>query len=387
MVDLAPCEGPLATVCRTGPVSNAESSALCLAEETSGPAEVEGERGGPQDCRKDPGGARQAAHISGGQHLVVVEVRGPEGFAKRLQLDGDHHGGGRFRVQVVRRQVLEELAEGLAARAVPVGARGGFADLGVSCAESAAPGRGDRLEDLAEQVALQDRDREVAGDRPVVVVVQGQAGAGPGAVLLVADQFVFVRVHGGDIVLDRSECTPGGLAQRVRCQELGLREQGVLDHVALLGGDGRGQLLVGPDDDLGVLGRDDAVGECSLGCGPTVQPLGERDLAVRCRLVGVGQPGGPLPRRGRPGAPRRSRPVCGSEDLEFLRGQAGLAAGQGLEQIGLLLRAERIGVDGGDPVQARVQLRCRAGVEECRGHVPIVIERLFDCNGVSVIWG
>jgi hypothetical protein len=110
-------------------------------------------------------------------------------------------GRGHLAVQPVGGQVLDELAERQASRVVPVGAQAPIPRLHLAGAEPATTGRGHGLEDLAQQLAVQVGDRELARHRAVTVVVQREPGLVVGDPLVLAEQRVLVGVDHRGVAL------------------------------------------------------------------------------------------------------------------------------------------------------------------------------------------
>ena len=322
-------------------MDEAEGDPLSFVEEPFEPPEIQDSGRAAQHCRDDARIAGQPTGFSRADGLAGVEASRLDLVAQLLLVDGHHDGGGGPRVQMVGRQVLDELAEGQPASMVPVGARPRLvADLRRARAEAAATRRRHGVEDPAQQLAVQGGEREVTGDRAVVVVVERQAGPSPRGCFFVDDELVLVGVDLGLVRLDGGQGPTSGAPQGLGRQALGLRHQLGLDPVALGIGDGRGQLPCGPDDHVSVLCRDGTIGQSLGGAGPVDQPDREADLSMGGGLVAVGHLGHPLPGAHGPARSRRTGLLCCSQQLHPDRADLGLRPTENPQQVSLLHTAQ-----------------------------------------------
>jgi hypothetical protein len=168
VVELAPGVWAFAAGGGAGVVFQPYRESLRLGEEPGCVAEVEGDGPAAEDCGEDRGVAGEPAGFSGREGLVGVKVGCFEGALQDGVVDRDDHRGRAFRVQVVRREVLEELGEREPPAVPPV-------ERTLRSCWLAHPARcGHGVQDLGQDRSGECGDGEVPGGGAIAVVVQRQ---------------------------------------------------------------------------------------------------------------------------------------------------------------------------------------------------------------------
>lgn len=244
VMDLAPGERSIAVLLGALGVAQGEGPALRLGEQPGPSPEVEGDGVAAEDHRDDARAGSQSAHLAGRHLDPRVGEAGSVGLtAQGLQGGGHQHRDVGPTAQLVGGQVVDQLAEGLALLVGPV-------DLPVLPREVLPPGClwprsldwgpvrrvlarqsprcHERIEHLAEHVALERGEGEPPVDGAVAVVAHPEGRGLPRLLLLSAHALVLVAVHHGLRHAQLSQDAASRPAQRTRSQSLGLADEHLL---------------------------------------------------------------------------------------------------------------------------------------------------------------
>ena len=377
VVGLAPVGGDVAALGPAGAVADRHGEALSVAEEASGPAEVQRLRLAAEDGGDDPGGAGQPERFGRRESPGSVEA-GPEArdadlAAELLEPDGDDQGGGRATVagQDAGREGLEQGAEGAAEpdlqRRALLGRRLG---VGIVCVVATWVGEGLEVGAQASGDGVGDAGVDLGG--AVAAAAEGEAGEAAGAALLVLEGAAFVVL--GDVGGDDLEDLAAQDSQVSRIEGGGLLDEVDLRPAHDVGVEVVGEVVERAGDDPGLLEVDAAGEESGADLVPAVlERFGDAGIgqggAVAAAGV-VGQPGG-----GAAGTGVIGHVVGGGKDPHPEAVEAVGGAGQLHQGLRLLARGHQHRVGERCLVHRRVHL---GGTRQHRvaGKVPVLVHAL-----------